>query len=111
MWHKVCALSELAEHALVETTIGDIPVLLINGASRRLIVPRSCPHMSASLAEGVFDGHVLTCTKHLWHWSIDDGGSPCGEAEAALLCYETQETDGVLFARATDALAYEHELD
>src|SRR5690606_7756228 len=91
MWHKVLELSDVGENAVVETMAGEVPVLFINGAQQRLVVPRSCPHMSAPLCEGVFDGHVLTCTKHLWQWSIDDGGAPVGEAEHELLCYETKE--------------------
>lgn len=109
MWHKVCELASSASGSLVETEVGSIPVLFIHGQSQRLVVPRSCPHMSASLAEGVFDGHVLTCTKHLWQWSIDDGGAPLGEAEAALLRYETKEVEGVLYCRANEELRYEHE--
>ncbi|MGE0801109.1 MAG: Rieske 2Fe-2S domain-containing protein [Lautropia sp.] len=111
MWHKVCEVAGLAPASLTETVVNEIPVLVINGRNRCLVVPRSCPHMSASLAEGVFDGQVLTCTKHLWQWSIDDGGSEIGEAEAPLLCYETRESDGVLWARAEAPLIYEHERD
>jgi toluene monooxygenase system ferredoxin subunit len=109
MWQKVCELSALSDKGLIETRIGEIPVLVINGSDCRLVVPRSCPHMAASLAEGVFDGHVLTCTKHLWQWSIDDGGSPLGEAESPLLCYDTKEMDGALYCRASAELKYEHE--
>jgi len=111
MWHKVCELAQMPRHALTEEIVNDVPVLVINGEQQRLVVPRSCPHMSAALCEGVFDGHVLTCTKHLWQWSIDDGGTELGEAETALLCYETRESDGVLWARVEHPLRYDHELD
>lgn len=110
-WSKLCSLAELKEDALQPMEINGIPVLVVNGRGRRLVIPRSCPHMANSLAEGAFDGHVLTCTKHLWQWSIDEGGEPVGMAEAPLLCYETLERDGELLCRAATELKYEHQED
>jgi toluene monooxygenase system ferredoxin subunit len=107
-WTKVCSLSDLRANELRPQEINGIPVLVVNGSSRRMVIPQSCPHMSNSLAEGVFDGHVLTCTKHLWQWSIDAGGEPVGMAEAPLLCYETRESDGDLHGRAVEELHYGH---
>lgn len=108
-WQKVCSLASLGKNALEPKEINGIPVLVINGDERRLVIPRSCPHMSASLVDGVFDGHVLTCTKHLWQWSIDGGGTEMGIGEAPLLCYETREENGDLYCRVTEELRYEHE--
>lgn len=109
-WSKVCSLAELASKPLLEAEINGVPVLVIKGEARCLVVPQSCPHMSARLADGVFDGHVLTCTKHLWQWSIDEGGAPIGQAEGPLLCYETREQDGAVYCNAMDELKYEHQL-
>lgn len=110
-WDKVCSVDSLPENALHPTEIRGIPVLVVNGKERRLVIPRSCPHMANALADGVFDGHTLTCTKHLWQWSIDQGGEPIGMAEAPLLCYETKEVDGHLYCRVTEELLYEHECE
>ena len=110
-WEKVCSVAALADHALAPMEIRGIPVLVVNGKERRLVVPRSCPHMSNELAEGVFDGHTLTCTKHLWQWSVDAGGEAVGLAEAPLLCYETKEVDGELYCRIREELRYEHECE
>ena len=111
VWHKVCAVDSLAENALQAMEVGGIPVLVVNGQSRRLVIPRSCPHMANPLADGAFDGHVLTCTKHLWQWSVDAGGTPVGMAESPLLCYETKEEGGDLYCRASHELRYQHEDD
>ncbi len=108
-WEKVCSVDSLAENALQPMEIRGVPVLVVNGQDRRLVIPRSCPHMANALAEGVFDGHTLTCTKHLWQWSIDEGGEPMGLAEAPLLCYETREEQGHLYCRIHEELRYEHE--
>lgn len=110
-WEKVCSLDALPENALHETEIRGIPVLVVNGKERRLVVPRSCPHMANPLCDGAFDGHTLTCTKHLWQWSIDAGGEPIGMAEEPLLCYETKEEEGQLLCRIGEELRYEHEAD
>lgn len=110
-WDRVCSLASLVENALQPVEIRGIPVLVVNGKERRLVIPRSCPHMANALAEGIFDGHTLTCTKHLWQWSIDAGGEPVGTAEAPLLCYETKEVEGELYCRVHQELQYEHEQD
>jgi len=104
-------LDSLSENELALKEVRGIPVLVVNGKNRRLIIPRSCPHMSNELAEGVFDGHTLTCAKHMWQWSIDEGGEAVGLAEAPLRCYETKEEGGQLFCRADKALLYEHECE
>ena len=110
-WTKLVSVASLPKNGLKTAEVKGIPVLVVNGARRRLVIPRSCPHMANSLVEGVFDGHILTCTKHLWQWSIDAGGTAVGMAEAPLLCYETREIDGELLCRATSELHYEHEDD
>ena len=112
MWTKVCDLSGVPPGSLSEHTVDGVPVLVVRGVTRTLVVPRSCPHLSAPLCEGVFDGHTLTCTKHLWQWSVDEGGEPVGEAEEGLLCYPTRDdADGTLHADVSTVLRYGHELD
>lgn len=110
-WDAVCELSSLPENGLVPAEIRGIPVLVVNGKERRLVIPRSCPHMSNPLAEGAFDGHTLTCTKHLWQWSVDAGGEAIGMAEEPLLCYETREEGGRLLCKVREELRYEHECE
>lgn len=110
-WDEVCRLDSLADNALQPMEIRGIPVLVVNGKAKRLVIPPSCPHMANALSDGVFDGHTLTCTKHLWQWSVDAGGEPVGIAEAPLLCYETREEDGRLFCRIEKEFQYDHECD
>lgn len=108
-WNSVCSIDALPENGLQPMEIRGIPVLVVNGKSRRLVVPRSCPHLSNDLTDGLFDGHTLTCTKHMWQWSVDEGGEAVGLAEAPLLCYETKEEGGQLFCRIRQELLYDHE--
>lgn len=73
-----------------------------------LVAPPSCPHMSAPLCDGFFDGSLLTCSKHLWQWSMPDG-SMHGVAEAPLAIYPSRETDGVIYIYFERELRYRYE--
>ena len=110
-WIEIANLSKLGDNSVTRVNAGDFDVLVVKSEDSYLVVPPSCPHMSAELAEGVFDGCVLTCTKHLWQWSIPDGGTPLGVAEAPLLAYETKEENGILYVNAAQQLRYDHECE
>lgn len=75
-----------------------------------LVVPPTCPHMTADLCDGFFDGEVLTCAKHLWQWSCKDG-SMMGIAEVPLLVYPSRENEGTLQIEFEDELRYGHEAE
>jgi toluene monooxygenase system ferredoxin subunit len=83
-------------------------MLVVRGNEGFLVIPPSCPHMANPLADGFFDGCVLTCSKHLWQWSIPDG-QPMGDAEKALLSYQSEARDGEIWVNFEAPLAYEHE--
>lgn len=108
-WTKIGLISDLPSDGLKSVNINGIDLLIVNGKDRRIAIPKNCPHMEASLEEAVFDGRTLTCTKHLWQWSINDGGAPEGEAEAPLLCYETKEENGILSVHVARELKYNYE--
>jgi len=108
-WLEVGAIKDLPQNGLIPKVINGIQLLIVNGTDKRIAIPKGCPHMEASLEEAVFDGDRLTCTKHLWQWSVTDGGAPEGEAEAPLLCYETKEENGILLVRVSEELKYDYQ--
>lgn len=108
-WTKIGAINEIPKGNLVPIEVNGIKMILVSGVNKKIVIPKSCPHMESSLEEGVFDGLVLTCTKHLWQWSIDDEGRPIGIAEAPLLTYETKEIEGDLYVKALVELKYEYD--
>lgn len=108
-WLEVCATKDLPKNGLIPKVINGIELLIVNGTEKRIVISKSCPHMEASLEEAVFDGDRLTCTKHLWQWSVTEGGAPEGEAEAPLLCYETKEENGILWVRVSEELKYDYQ--
>lgn len=93
-WKRLSRLSDVPENDMSTFTVDGIEVLLVRGTDRYLVIPPVCPHMSTPLSEGFFDGCILTCSKHLWQFSIDDGGAAAGVAEAPLLTYEVKEIEG-----------------
>ena len=84
-------------------------MLVVRGNEGFLVIPPSCPHMENPLEEGVFDGCVLTCTKHLWQWTIPDGEPTGGEAERGLLAYPSEARDGDIWIDFEGPLTYDHE--
>ena len=107
-WRKLCGLDEVAPGAMHRTEVEGTPVLVVRGELGFVVIPPSCPHMENPLADGVFDGCVLTCTKHLWQWTIPDG-LPTGEAEEALLTYESEAREGAIWVNYEGPLSYDHE--
>lgn len=107
-WQRVCGLDEVAPGEMRAVEAQGTPMLVVRGNEGFLVIPPSCPHMENPLAEGVFDGCVLTCTKHLWQWTVPDG-APIGEAEEALLKYEAEARDGAIWVNFERALDYGHE--
>ena len=106
-WHKLCALEDIAAGEMRPADIQGTPVLVVRGNEGYLVIPPSCPHMENALADGVFDGCVLTCTKHLWQWTIPDGEPTGGEAERGLLAYESETRDGSIWVNFERPLQYE----
>jgi len=77
-----------------------------NGSFR--VIPPSCPHMSASLQDGFFDGEILTCEKHLWQWKISSGEA-IGIAELPLNIYESKVDGDNLLVNFIEILQYDYQ--
>lgn len=52
-----------------------------------------CPHQEVCLADGLYDGKILTCHQHLWQWDVRTG-DPIGMAEEPLAGYRVSVQDG-----------------
>ncbi|MGH8222746.1 MAG: Rieske 2Fe-2S domain-containing protein [Woeseiaceae bacterium] len=109
-WVRLCRLEDVPVGEMRSFTHEGIGLLVLRGAAGYLVIPPSCPHMANPLAEGFFDGCVLTCSKHLWQWSAASG-EPMGDAEAGLLTYEAQTRDGEIWVNLARELRYEHQVE
>ncbi|MGE5615955.1 MAG: Rieske 2Fe-2S domain-containing protein [Bacillota bacterium] len=105
-WHKLCKLEDVPPGKMRECSANGIPIVVVRGDEGFIAIPPTCPHMDNPLAEGFFDGCILTCSKHLWQWSIP-GGEPIGEAEVALLRYPTEARDGDIWVEVDRELEYD----
>lgn len=109
-WVRLCNLDDVSTGAMTSLSVENVEVVVVRGESGYLVIPPSCPHMATPLCDGFFDGSVLTCSKHLWQWSIPDG-TPIGEAKAPLLTYESQTRDGEIWVNLAQELVYQHQED
>lgn len=100
----VCKLSDIPTNGIKDYVIeSGEKVLIANFSERYYAYSGNCPHQGTCLAEGFYDGAVLTCSKHLWQWDITTG-KPIGLAEAPLESYQLEIEDGEIFVRQANAL-------
>ncbi len=100
----VCKLSDIPTNGIKDFVIeGGEKVLIANFRERYYAYSGNCPHQGTCLAEGFYDGAVLTCSKHLWQWDITSG-KPIGLAEAPLEGYQLEIEDDEIFVRQSNAL-------
>lgn len=107
-WVRLCGLEEVPPGEMWSFVLEGVELVLVRGEDAHLVIPPSCPHMQSPLIEGFFDGETLTCSKHLWQWSVRDG-QPLGEAKAPLLQYESRIRDGAIWVNLENTLSYGHE--
>lgn len=100
----ICKTSDIPANGIKDfVTDSGERVLIANFSESYYAYDGHCPHQGTCLAEGFFDGAVLTCGKHLWQWDITTG-KPIGLAEAPLEGYQVEIEDGEIFVRQASAL-------
>lgn len=100
----VCKLSDIPTNGIKDFVIeSGEKVLIANFSGRYFAYNGNCPHQGTCLAEGFFDGAVLTCSKHLWQWDITTG-KPIGLAEAPLEGYQVNIEDDAIYVKQANAL-------
>jgi toluene monooxygenase system ferredoxin subunit len=101
---RVCKTGDVPTNGIKEYVIeSGEKVLIANFSGSYYAYNGKCPHQGTCLAEGFFDGAVLTCSKHLWQWDITTG-KPIGLAEAPLEGYQVNIEDDEIFVRQSNAL-------
>ena len=100
----VCRRGAIPANGMAECVAeGGLKVVIANSGSEYFACQAVCPHQEVSLAEGLFDGSVLTCHQHLWQWDIRTG-SPIGLAEAPLECFKVEVDGDSIYIVAPGAL-------
>ena len=110
-WKALCSLDEIEPASMKTVTVDGIEFLVLRGEEDDiLVVPPSCPHMQTRLCDGFFDGSLLTCSQHLWQWSVKDG-SMQGIAEAPLAIYPAKRENGSVCIDFERELRYHREAE
>jgi toluene monooxygenase system ferredoxin subunit len=81
-----------------------LKVLIASSGEEYFACQATCPHQDVSLAEGLYDGSVLTCHQHLWQWDIRSG-SPLGLAEMPLECFKVEVDNDSIYIDTPGALS------
>lgn len=108
IWKAICKLSELRDAELREMNVDSTKILVARSGERVFAYPPLCPHMEEPLVYGLCDGETLTCTKHLWQWSLSTGEAE-GISEKPLLMYDTKIEENVVYVRADVELQYDYD--
>jgi len=106
-WEFVCTLGDVASGEFKRVTVDGIDLLVVGAENGISVIPPNCPHLEEPLENGMCDGAVLTCMKHLWQWEISSG-KPVGLAEAPLKMYETKIVDQSVYVFIEEELIYEY---
>jgi toluene monooxygenase system ferredoxin subunit len=100
----VCRRADVPANGMAEFDAGGgLKVLIASSGGEYFACQGTCPHQDVSLAEGLFDGSVLTCHQHLWQWNIRSG-SPLGLAEIPLDCYKVEVDSDSIYIDTPGAL-------
>ncbi|MBC2759842.1 Rieske 2Fe-2S domain-containing protein [Thiobacillus sp.] len=101
---RICNTAEIPSNGMKDYDVeGGLKVLIANAGDCYYAYQGICPHQEVCLAEGYYDGAVLTCHQHLWQWDITTGKA-IGLAEAPLEKYEVKVEDGEIFVVQSSAL-------
>lgn len=72
-WQAACSIADMDDEELLEVEVSDRRILLVRADDSLVACQAVCPHMDEPLALGFCDGKILTCSKHLWQWSLVTG--------------------------------------
>ena len=100
----VCRRADVPANGMAAFDAGEgLKVLIASSGEEYFACQATCPHQDVSLAEGLFDGSVLTCHQHLWQWDIRSG-SPRGLAEMPLDCFKVEVDKDSIYIDTPGAL-------
>lgn len=108
-WKYVCKLSDLESGEMREFNVDGTDILILRSDEDIYAIPPLCPHQQEKLVSGVYDGCVLTCTKHLWQWNISPWTGGIGDAEVPLKRYDCKIEDGKVFAFVLAEMTYNYD--
>lgn len=70
---KAAGLDELWNGEMMACTAQGAKVLLIKLGDEIFAYEDRCAHLGVPLSQGSLEGHVLTCSAHLWQYDVESG--------------------------------------
>jgi toluene monooxygenase system ferredoxin subunit len=92
----ICNASDIPDNGMKGYEVAGKRVLIAKSGDRFYAYQGLCPHQSALLDEGIFDGSVLTCHQHMWQWNIATG-DPVGLAEIPIRRYDVEVDNTAIY--------------
>jgi nitrite reductase (NADH) small subunit len=72
-FHVVCKVSELTEGEGKVVKVGNKLIAVFHDSGEYFAIDDVCPHMGASLAAGVVENGIVSCSWHAWRFRLCDG--------------------------------------
>lgn len=96
-WVQVASLDDLWEGEMLEVEVEEEAILLVHCQGGGIKAYQGiCPHQARALADGTFEGNMLTCGAHLWQFDVRNGKG-INPANCQLYSYEVKvEQDGCI---------------
>lgn len=76
IWEDVGPASGFKRNRGRRVVIGEVPVAIYRTKERWVAIDDTCPHMGASLADGIVLGETIQCPWHEWRYHVETGQCP-----------------------------------
>jgi nitrite reductase/ring-hydroxylating ferredoxin subunit len=97
----IAAEDDLWDGEMESCQLGSREVLLVRLDGEYRAYDGACPHQSTSLALGVLEGSVLTCSAHEWEFDLRTGQG-INPRTACLRPWDVRVEDGRVLVRPRD---------
>jgi nitrite reductase/ring-hydroxylating ferredoxin subunit len=87
---KVATVQEVPPGQGKQVKVGGKTLAVFNAGGTFYAIDDTCPHRGASLAEGVLEGHEVTCPWHAATFDVTTGAHLSPPARSDVGCYKVQ---------------------
>ena len=98
-WHRVAALSEIAEGEAKPVRVGELEIALVNIVGTICAIEDVCPHAYALLSEGFVEDDEIECPLHGARFEISTGKVLCAPADRDLQTYPVRVDGDEVFVQ------------
>ncbi|MBE3596931.1 MAG: Rieske 2Fe-2S domain-containing protein [Hydrogenibacillus sp.] len=105
VWYPTISIDDLWEGEMTDVEVEREVVLLVHLEGGKIVAYQGiCPHQEQYLADGTFEGGVITCHAHLWQFEAEtgEGINPKG---CRLFRYEVKVEDGTIYVGVPEGTA------